>query len=160
MLKCRTTASTERSRRKVSKKSRTESWTCLSGSCLREGVRAEIWVIRSRLQGGILNKAQRGELKVPLPTGLIYDEQDTVVLDPDAQIQESIRVFFDTFWRVGSAHSTVKAFREEGLTFPRRIRHGPCKGKVVWKPLTDGRVTEVLHNPRYAGALAELSRDI
>ncbi|MBN1460899.1 MAG: recombinase family protein [Armatimonadetes bacterium] len=121
---------------------------------------AEIWVIRSRLQGGILNKAQRGELKVPLPTGLIYDEQDTVVLDPDAQIQESIRVFFDTFWRVGSAHSTVKAFREEGLTFPRRIRHGPCKGTVVWKPLTDGRVTEVLHNPRYAGAFCYGRRQI
>ena len=56
---------------------------------------AEIWVIRSRLQGGILNKARRGELKTPLPTGLIYDEQEKVVLDPDQEIQESIRVFFE-----------------------------------------------------------------
>lgn len=113
---------------------------------------AELWVIRSRLQGGILNKARRGELKVPLPIGFLYDDQDAVVLDPDRQIQESIRVFFETFRRVGSAHATVKTFREQGLTFPRRIRHGPCKGEVVWKPLTDTRVVEVLHNPRYAGA--------
>jgi DNA invertase Pin-like site-specific DNA recombinase len=113
---------------------------------------AELWVIRSRLQGGILNKARRGELKMPLPTGLIYDDENAVVLDPDRQIQESIRVFFETFHRVGSAHATVKAFREQGLTFPRRIRHGPCKGEVVWKPLTDTSVVEVLHNPRYAGA--------
>jgi DNA invertase Pin-like site-specific DNA recombinase len=113
---------------------------------------AEIYVIRSRLQGGMLNKARRGELKVPVPTGLIYDEQDRVVLDPDKEIQEMIRVFFDTFWAVGSAHSTVKAFREEGLLFPRRLRCGPRKGEVIWGPLTDSRVVQVLHNPRYAGA--------
>lgn len=113
---------------------------------------AELWVIRSRLQGGILNKARRGELKVRLPAGFTYDDQDRVMLDPDTQIQASIRVFFETFRRVGSAHATVKAFREQGLTFPRRIHHGPCAGEVVWKPLTDSRVVEVLHNPRYSGA--------
>lgn len=113
---------------------------------------AEIHVIRSRMQGGLLNKAKHGELKLPLPVGFIYDEEENVVLDPDQQIQESIRFLFDTFEQKGSAHLTVKTFYEQGLKFPKRIRHGPCKNDVIWKPLTDGRVNEVLHNPHYAGA--------
>jgi DNA invertase Pin-like site-specific DNA recombinase len=56
---------------------------------------AELHVLKARLQGGIRNKAQRGELKIPLPVGLVYDEQDRVVLDPDRQVQQAIRCFFD-----------------------------------------------------------------
>src|ERR1700685_1893129 len=33
---------------------------------------AELHVIKSRLQGGILNKARRGELQSPLPVGFLY----------------------------------------------------------------------------------------
>ena len=113
---------------------------------------AEVHVIRSRLQGGLLNKAKRGELKLPLPVGFIYDDEDNVVLDPDQQVQQSIRFLFDTFQKKGSARMTVKTFYELGLTFPKRIRHGPCKNDVIWKPLTDGRINNVLHNPHYAGA--------
>src|SRR5271168_2476484 len=47
---------------------------------------AELYVLRARLRGGILNKARRGELKNPLPVGLVYDVQDHVVLDPDQQV--------------------------------------------------------------------------
>ena len=35
-------------------------------------------------------------------------------LDPDKQVQESIRFFFDTFRRTGSACAVVKAFRQQG----------------------------------------------
>ena len=41
---------------------------------------AELHVLKSRLQGGILNKARRGELQVALPTGLVYDPRGRVVL--------------------------------------------------------------------------------
>ena len=47
---------------------------------------AELHVLRARLQGGILNKARRGELKMGLPVGLVYDAADRVVLDPDQRI--------------------------------------------------------------------------
>src|SRR5512133_2479420 len=60
---------------------------------------AELHVIRARLQGGMLNKARRGELKSPLPVGFAYDAEDHVVLDPDKQVQQSIRFFFETFYR-------------------------------------------------------------
>ncbi|GHO77712.1 hypothetical protein KSD_54830 [Ktedonobacter sp. SOSP1-85] len=44
---------------------------------------AELFALCARLQGGILNKARRGALKLTLPIGLIYTETDTVVLDPE-----------------------------------------------------------------------------
>ena len=115
---------------------------------------AELHLLRARLRGGILNRAKRGELKMRLPLGLVYDPPDRVVLDPDAQVQHSLRLLFDTFARTGTACATVKHFRDEGLLFPRRPRSGPYKGELHWQPLRLYRVLEVLHNPRYAGAFA------
>jgi DNA invertase Pin-like site-specific DNA recombinase len=113
---------------------------------------AELHVLRARLRGGILNKARRGELAVRLPIGFVYDAQQRVRLDPDARVQESIRQLFRTFRRTGSATATVKAFREQGLAFPRRVFHGPHKGEVLWGELEHARVLQILHHPRYAGA--------
>jgi DNA invertase Pin-like site-specific DNA recombinase len=113
---------------------------------------AELHVLRARLRGGILNKARRGELRTPLPVGLVYDPQGQVVLDPDRQVQDALRVLFATFERAGSGCATVKYFREQGLLFPRRLRGGLRKGELVWGTLVHSRVLQVLHNPRYAGA--------
>src|SRR5512141_1130257 len=79
---------------------------------------AELHVLKARLRGGILNKVRRGEYRCQLPTGFVYDEAGNVVLDPDSQVREAITYFFDTFSRLGSAHQTVKAFRQERLVFP------------------------------------------
>ena len=111
---------------------------------------AELHVLRARLLGGILSKAQRGELKVPLPVGLVYDEDQRVILDPDKQTQQSLRHLFSTFVRTGSAWSTVQAFRREGIKFPRRGQAGA--GQTTWSELTHAVVLDTLHNPRYAGA--------
>ena len=108
---------------------------------------AELHVLKARLRGGILNKVRRGEYRCPLPTGLAYDEAGNVVLDPDAQIRQTIAYFFETFLRVGSACQTVKVFRKEGLCFPSR-RLG---GTTVFQPLTVSSAMRVLNNPRYAG---------
>lgn len=113
---------------------------------------AELHVLRARLRGGILNKARRGELQTPLPVGLVYDAKLRVRLDPDQQVQESLRQLFRTFQRTGSARATVKAFRDQGLLFPRRLLRGARKGELLWAPLQHCRVLQVLHNPRYAGA--------
>ena len=113
---------------------------------------AEIYVMKARLHGGILSKALRGELPVPLPTGLVYDTQRKVQRDPDQQVQESVTFLFTTFDRTGSATATMKAFRTNEVLFPRRVRKGPQKGALIWEPLHHQRVLQVLHNPRYAGA--------
>jgi DNA invertase Pin-like site-specific DNA recombinase len=113
---------------------------------------AELHLLRARLIGGMLNKARRGELQCRLPIGLVYDAAGRVVLDPDQQVQYTIRVLFETFRRTGAATATVKSFREQGLSFPRRIWHGSRKGDVIWGALDHPRTLWVLHNPRYAGA--------
>jgi DNA invertase Pin-like site-specific DNA recombinase len=113
---------------------------------------AELHVLRARLRGGILNKARRGELEVPLPVGFVYDAAGRVGLDPDRQVQETLCAFFQTFRRTGSATATVKAFREQQLSFPRRARSGAHHGETLWGRLEHTRALWVLHNPRYAGA--------
>jgi DNA invertase Pin-like site-specific DNA recombinase len=113
---------------------------------------AELHVLRARLRGGILNKASRAALKLPLPMGLAYTEDETVILDPDAQIQAAVGLLFTTFKRTGSATASVKYFRSKGLLFPRRVRTGPHKGEVHWGPLLHSTTLKVLRNPRYAGA--------
>src|ERR1700752_3453089 len=51
---------------------------------------AELHIIRARLHGGKLNKAQKGELRFPLPVGLVFDG-DKIVLDPDQEVQGAVR---------------------------------------------------------------------
>jgi DNA invertase Pin-like site-specific DNA recombinase len=115
---------------------------------------AELHVLRARLQGGLLNKARRGELEIRLPTGFVYDESGRPVLDPDKQVRETIQLFFETFRRCGSAGATVKAFQDRGLRFPSRPPYGPHKGEVVWGQLRYSRALQILNNVRYAGAFA------
>ena len=113
---------------------------------------AELHFIRSRLRGGQISKARRGELIMPLPVGLVYDAAGHVILDPDTAIQGALRHLLATFEATGSATACVKAFRAAGLSFPWRHQKGPRKGEVDWQPLRHHTVLRVLHNPRYAGA--------
>lgn len=112
----------------------------------------ELHVLKSRLRGGILSKARRGELKTRLPTGFVYDHNDKIIIDPDKQVQQSIRLFFDIFQRTGAAFATVKAFAKDDVKFPCRMHLGPDKGKLKWQRLTSARALVILKNPRYAGA--------
>ncbi len=99
-----------------------------------------------------MSKARRGELIQPLPVGLVYTPAGKVVLDPDTGVRQAVAHLFATFTATGSALATVKAFRQQGLSFPRRINSSERKGDLVWGPLQHSGVLRVLHNPRYAGA--------
>jgi len=112
---------------------------------------AELHVMRARLRGGLLNKARRGELGGLLPVGLVYDALGRVILDPDQQVQQAVRVLFQTFLRTGVARQVVRYFRDQSLLFPRRMFSGAHKGEVIWRPLLLKQTVFVLHNPRYAG---------
>lgn len=113
---------------------------------------AELHILKSRLQGGILNKARRGELEMGLPIGFVYDANARLVLDPDRQIQDTVRLLFDTFRETGSACAVLRRMRAQNVLFPRRIRRGIGKGDLLWGAMNHSRVTQILHNPRYAGA--------
>jgi len=86
---------------------------------------AELHFLRSRLRGGILAKARRGELRLQLPIGLVYDSRGLVTLDPDTGIRGALSHLFSTFASTGSAFAVVRAFRQTQLTFPGRHRSGP-----------------------------------
>ncbi len=111
----------------------------------------ELHVLKSRLRGGVLNKARRGEFKTRLPIGFLYDHNDKVILDPDKQVQQTIRLLFDTFRRTGAAFATVKAFWNDDIKFPCRFYNGPNKGTLQWSKLTYSQAQRILKNPRYAG---------
>jgi DNA invertase Pin-like site-specific DNA recombinase len=115
---------------------------------------AELHFLQARMRGGVLSKARRGELACPLPVGLIYNESHHVQIDPDKQVQQAVRLLFDTFRRTGTAHATLMHFRQEGLSFPRRLHTGVKKGEVIWGELSLSHVLRTLHNPRYAGAFS------
>jgi DNA invertase Pin-like site-specific DNA recombinase len=113
---------------------------------------AELHMIRARCRGGILNKARRGEFRTRLPIGYVYGEDGTVELDPDQQVQATVRLFFETFRRTGSVLGVVRHFRTQELLFPRRLQTGAGKGDLHWAKLCNASALHLLHNPRYTGA--------
>src|ERR1051325_5602257 len=63
---------------------------------------AELHIIRARLDGGIRNKAARGELRRGLPVGFVWGELDGEVLfHPDEAVVTAIRSIFNKFAETG-----------------------------------------------------------
>jgi len=116
---------------------------------------AELHVIRARLDGGIRNKAARGELRRGLPVGLVWGEQDGEVLfHPDEAVTGAIRTVFERFAEFGSARRVWLWFRSEGLSFPLQQAPAGRVGPIRWISPTYTAIHHVLTNPVYAGAYA------
>ena len=111
---------------------------------------AELHIMAGRLQAAKLAAAERGELRAPLPVGLVYDEDGMVVTDPDAEVRAAVADVFACFAAAGSAYGVVAAFA--GRKFPQRAYGGAWAGQLRWGPLTHHRVLQVLKNPAYACA--------
>ncbi|MGZ6617753.1 MAG: recombinase family protein, partial [Solirubrobacteraceae bacterium] len=112
---------------------------------------AELHLIRSRLRGGLENKAARGELRLPLPIGFERDEDGEIGLAADEQVRGAIRRVFDLWERCGSGRQVVAELAAEGQRLPRRRI---TERWVRWEPPDYGAVHEILTNPNYAGAYA------
>ncbi len=112
---------------------------------------AELHFLRARLLGGKLNKAQKGELRFPLPVGFCHDEDGYIVLDPDEEVRGAVSLVFRLFRETGSAFAVVQNFAKRALRFPKRAYGGAWNGKLVWGRLTHTRVLCMLKNPSYAG---------
>jgi DNA invertase Pin-like site-specific DNA recombinase len=110
----------------------------------------ELHVMAQRLQANKRAAAERGELRTPLPVGLVHDDAGDIVLDPDAGVQAAIRDVFAAFTACGSAYGVVAVFK--GRQFPLRAYGGAWAGQLRWGTLTCARVLDVLKNPCYAGA--------
>jgi DNA invertase Pin-like site-specific DNA recombinase/uncharacterized protein YndB with AHSA1/START domain len=113
---------------------------------------AELHIIRARLDGGIRNKAARGELRRGLPVGFVWGEADGEILfHPDAAVTGALRAVFERFAEYGSARRVWLWFRSESLQFPMQV--GP-QGQIRWVTPTYTAIHSILTNPVYAGAYA------
>src|ERR671937_3175377 len=75
---------------------------------------AELHLIRARLDGGLRNKAQRGELRLALPVGLDRDDSGVITLCPDEQVRHAIERVVVLWRRLGSARQVVMELIAEG----------------------------------------------
>jgi excisionase family DNA binding protein len=110
---------------------------------------AELHLIRARLDGGLRNKAERGELEQNLPVGLDRDEAGRIVLSADEQVRHAIDHVFCLWRRLGSARQVVAELVAEGQELPRRSNG---ERRVRWARASYGSVHGFLTNPAYAGA--------
>lgn len=109
---------------------------------------AELFTIRARMTAGLLNKAERGDLALRLPAGLIRDEMGKVHKDPDREVQHRIDLIFKTFLQLRTASKVLRFFNDHELKIPRRDRFGDLE----WKKPTISAILSILKNPAYAGA--------
>ena len=110
---------------------------------------AELHILRARLDGGIRNKAARGELYRGQPIGYIRGEGSAEIrLDPDEEVQGAIRAVFDRFAEFGSARRVWRWFVMEKLDFPHRFHRG---AELRWELPAYHTIHKVLTNPVYAG---------
>jgi len=107
----------------------------------------ELHTLRGRLIAGVQQKAQRGDLALALPAGLLRQEDGDVVKDPDRAVQHVITCVFHTFLERRAASQVVRLLRDQGLRLPRRHRN--CE--TVWRSPTVAAVIAILRNPAYAG---------
>ena len=115
---------------------------------------AELHQICMRLHQGERQKAVRGELRLPLPAGLVQERHGGIALNPDEEVRARLRFVFDKFRELQSAKAVMRELRRHGLALPVRPIRGPAPHDVVWAPADSSQVLHILHNPAYAGAYA------
>jgi DNA invertase Pin-like site-specific DNA recombinase/uncharacterized protein YndB with AHSA1/START domain len=98
---------------------------------------AELHIIRARLDGGIRNKAARGELRRGLPVGFVWgDEDGEVLFHPDEAITGAIRTVFDRFAELAYVYGKTRCerFVDEQAMVKKRIRRLPISEWAVLLP--------------------------
>src|SRR6201981_2857541 len=101
---------------------------------------AELHQIKIRLHQGERQKAARGELRLPLPAGLIHNRDGRVTFNPDEKVQERLYLVFAKFRELRSAKAVVRYLRRGSLLLPVRPLYGPAPHDVVWRAANSARV--------------------
>jgi DNA invertase Pin-like site-specific DNA recombinase len=116
---------------------------------------AELHVLRARLDGGIRNKAARGELRRDLPVGLVWGESDGQILHhPDEAVTAVIAAVFEQFPLAGSTRGVWLWLKDQGLRWQLQqvaYRRGSLP-EITWVEPTYHAVHTTLRHPAYAGA--------
>lgn len=113
---------------------------------------AELHHLKMRLHQGGRHKAERGELRLPLPAGLARSRSGEVILNPDEEVQERIRLVLQKFRELKSAKAVVRYLQQARLSIPVRPLRGPAPHEIEWRAANSSAVLNILKNPAYAGA--------
>lgn len=109
----------------------------------------ELFTLRTRLRAGAEAKAARGELRVLLPPGYVYDANEEIVIDPDTRVQQAIRSMFDLFDQQTSVRQLALAYRDSQLLFP--VRKPRTREGLVWDLPNAAMLQKLVSHPIYAG---------
>src|SRR5947199_6643668 len=106
---------------------------------------AELHILRARLEGGIRNKAARGELRRGLPVGFVWGEKDGEVrFDPDESVVSTIHTVFSKLAELGSSLQVWLWFHSEVRTSTLRYS---MQSAIRWVAATYHPIHRVLPNP-------------
>jgi DNA invertase Pin-like site-specific DNA recombinase len=111
----------------------------------------EMATLRQRALEAQRTKAQRGELWMHLPVGLVYGPTGAIELDPDARVQQAIRLVLQKFDELGSIRQVLLWLRRERLSVP--VTRGGKHGRYTeWASANYIRVHAIVTSPFLAGA--------
>ena len=118
---------------------------------------AELHILKSRMQQGMWNKAQRGEVLNHPPIGYVRsvsarDGAGDYVIDPDEQVQTVVRLIFEQFPRRGSVNGLLRWLVRNDVKLPVRPHFGANRGELEWRRPNRVTLLNMLHHPIYAGA--------
>lgn len=111
----------------------------------------ELNLFRQRSMEAIRQKAGRGELRVRVPAGYCWAEHGKIEMDPDARVQQVLRLVFTKMTELGSVRQVLIWLRNEHVSLPVST-HGAFGIGTVWKSPGYFHVLAILRNPTYAGA--------
>lgn len=109
----------------------------------------ELSSLKDRLHAGLEAKAARGELKVVLPPGYVYDADDQIIMDPDERVQQALRSMFEQFEHTTSVRQLALTYLDSHTLFP--IRKPGRRGGIEWKLPPRYVLQTLLGHPIYAG---------
>jgi DNA invertase Pin-like site-specific DNA recombinase len=113
---------------------------------------AELHILKSRLQQGMWNKAERGAVLNHASIGYLRTMAGDFVIDPDEQVQAVVRLLFEQFKRLGSVNGLLKWLVRNAVTLPIRPHYGANRGELQWRRPNRVTLLNMLHHPIYAGA--------
>jgi DNA invertase Pin-like site-specific DNA recombinase len=113
---------------------------------------AELHILRGRMLAGARNKARRGELYNHAPIGYARVPGGGLMLDPDEQARDVVRLIFDVFDELGTVSGLLRYLVRHGIRLGFRPHFGPHKGELEWRRPHRTTLNFLLHHPIYAGA--------
>ncbi|QDV39326.1 hypothetical protein ElP_72910 (plasmid) [Tautonia plasticadhaerens] len=113
---------------------------------------AELHILKERMYQGKLNKARRGALRGIPPIGYIRLASAEWAIDPDEQVQATVRLIFDQFDRESTSHGLLRYLVHHTVRIPVRPGHGPNRGELGWRRPNRATLQNLPHHPAYAGA--------